>query len=434
MADAWAPLIILILVALNGLFVAAEFAIVSVPRPTVEALAARGHRTARQIEAILRDPRQQDRFIATAQVGITVASLGLGMYGEHVLAGIFTRWLGLSGLGGWLAAHGAASILAVALLTYLHIVLGEMIPKTLALQRPQRIALGVVPVLLTLQRLLAPVIGGLNAIGNGLLRLIGVRRQSGGLDQVHSAAELELIIEESQAGGLLPASAGEVLQELFDFGQLTAADVMVPRVEVVGLPLGRAPADLLDLVRMGRHNRYPVYEGDLDHIVGMVHVKDLLRLSLAGDRLTAQTIRPIQFIAQTARLDTVLAIMRQTRTQIAVVMDEHGGTAGLVTIEDLCEEVSGEIDEGDGRPEPLWQDETGRWHAMGTVRLDDLDEVCGTQLASDLVDTVSGLVLMHLNRPAAVGDAITVGETRLVVVAVEGRGVRECLVEPSAAA
>lgn len=318
-------LIILILILLNGLFVAAEFALVGVPRTRMESLAAEGHVTARLVLRILRDPRRQDRYIATAQLGITGASLGLGMYGEHVLAQWIAQALESFGASRWIAAHGVASVLAVAILTYFHIVLGEMVPKSLALLSAERTALWITPPIRWIQILLYPLVIGLNAIGNGVLRLMGIQREFSAA-HFHTPEELEYLVRESEAGGLLRAETGKVLRELFEFGELTAGEIMVPRVRVLGLPLDASAERIAAVVRSSRHTRYPVYQDDLDHIVGVIHIKDILRLALAGKTLKENGIRPAPYVPETAELDTVLKSMREARVQLAVVMDEHGGT------------------------------------------------------------------------------------------------------------
>ncbi|HLL47701.1 MAG TPA: hemolysin family protein, partial [Longimicrobiaceae bacterium] len=272
-------LIVAALLLANALFVAAEFAIVGAPRVSVERRAAAGDRVARTVLGILRDPRRQDRYIATAQLGITVASLGLGMYGEHALAGWLAPWLDAAGLGElrWIAAHTVASILAVAILTYFHIVIGEMVPKSLALSQPERTAMWVTPPLLWIQMAVYPVIVVLNAIGNGLLRLAGVDRSTATGEHFRTPEELQFIVRESQAGGLLRKESAELVQELLDWADLTAGEVMVPRVRITGIPLGASYQDVREVVRGHPHTRYPVYRGSLDDIVGMVHVKDLFR-------------------------------------------------------------------------------------------------------------------------------------------------------------
>lgn len=419
--------IILALVVLNGLFVAAEFAIVGASRPTIAHLAERGHRGARRVEAILDDPRQQDRFIATAQIGITVASLGLGMYGEHVLAEWFAPYLERLNTGAWIATHALASAVSVAALTYLHIVIGEMVPKALSLQHAVGTVLAIAPIMLGVQRAILPMVVVLNGLGNALLRVIGVRRTEVGVDRYHTTEELQFIIEESREGGMLRGESGAILRELFEFGDLTAGEVMVPRVWLVGIEAGAEPDELRAVVRTRPHTRYPVYAEDLDHIVGSLHIKDLLRHLVSNRPVTARDARPLPYLPAAAPLDEVLAAMRRFRSQMAVVMDEHGGTAGLITIEDLFEEVVGEIEEGRGRV-PIVRDPQGRLQVRGTVRLREASEALGCDLEHPAASTVSGLVLTLLGRPAAVGDAVTYGNARIEVTAVAGRGVQEAVI------
>jgi CBS domain containing-hemolysin-like protein len=416
------------LVVLNGFFVAAEFAIVGAPRAAIEHQASRGSMLARRVARVLEDAARQDRYIATTQVGITVASLGLGMYGEHVMAEWLARRLASYIANPWIGAHVMASVLAVAALTYLHIVLGEMVPKALALQRAERTALYVTPLILVMEAGVYPLVRFLNGVGNGILALIGVRRTQAGTERYHTSEELQFIIEESQQGGLLRGESGKILRELFEFGDLSAGEAMVPRVLVTGIAAGTEPDELRAIVRAHPHTRYPVYTGDLDNIIGSLHIKDVLRHIIANRPVNARDARPLPYVPGPLLLDEVLAAMRRHRSQMAVVMDQHGGTAGLLTIEDLFEEVVGEIEEGRKRG-PIVRLAAGRLQVRGTVRLTEAGEALGCTLEHAKVTTISGLVLLLLGRPAAVGDAVTYHGVRVEVTAVAGRGVRDAIVE-----
>jgi CBS domain containing-hemolysin-like protein len=427
MTDVVIPIVvILLLVVANGLFVAAEFAIVGAPRAAIEHRASQGSRLAQRVSRILENPRLQDRYIATTQIGISVASLGLGMYGEHVLAEWIAPWLERYETSGWLAAHTIASVIAVAVLTYLHIVIGEMVPKALALQSADRTALWVSPIIEALEVALKPLVVGLNAIGNGLLRLIGFHRQEVDAERYHTPEELEFIVRESQEGGALRGESGKILRELFEFGDLTAGQAMVPRVALVGIGAGTEVDELRQIIRSHPHTRYPVYSGDLDHIIGSVHIKALLRHLIGGRPIAARDARPLPHLPSTTPLDEVLAAMRRYRAQMAVVMDEYGGTAGLVTIEDLFEEVVGDIEEGRGRT-PIIRDAPGRVVVRGTVRLKDAGDALGVPLEHPAVQSVSGLVLALLGRPAAPGDVVAWQNVRIEVIAVVERGVGEAM-------
>ncbi|CAN5561974.1 hemolysin family protein [soil metagenome] len=421
-------LIVCALILLNALFVAAEFAIIGAPKSAIDARAARGHRLAGVVQGILRDPRKQDRYIATAQLGITLASLGLGMYGEHVLAEwIYTR-LGQTGAPAWVVSHALASVSAIAILTYFHIVLGEMVPKSIALQYAERSVLWITPIMVWIKNLLFPLVVGLNGIGNLVLKLVGVARQRQSADQFYTAEELQLIVRESEQLGALRGEAGPMLRELFEFGDLTAGEVMVPRVHLVGLEVGTAPEEVRELLARSPHTRYPVYEDDLDHILGVIHIKELFRLLLQGVAIGPQHARPLPVVPETALLDVVLSTMRAERTQMAIVIDEHGGTAGVVTLEDLFEEVVGEIDEGPTTAPQVYQDEEGRLRVPGTMRVDELGQEFNLELKHQEVDSISGLVLALLGRPPVVGDTIRYDGLLFEVTAVMGHGVEECAV------
>jgi len=409
-------LVIAVLVVLNGLFVAAEFAIIGAPKAAVERAANGGSSVAASVLAILEDPRKKDRYIATAQVGITLASLGLGMYGEKHLAQMLFVVV---------SSHVAASAIAVVSLTILHIVLGEIVPKTLALRHATAAALWVSAPMRWMRWLFWPLIVPLEAAGNGLLRLLGVHR--GEFSEAPSTEALRFMVDESIQGGELGLASGGVIQELLGFSELTAQEVMVARPHVVGLPLGAPSAHMKILVRSAPHSRYPVYDSTLDRIVGMVMMRDVLRHLLDDMPLSAESVRVLPFVPGTARLDIVLARMRRQQTQMAVVMDEQGGTAGIVTTEDLFEEVIGQVSDGPATRAPVYE-QSGELYALGVARVDQVTKQLGLDLTHPEVDTVSGLILTLLNRPPEVGDVVLWRGVELQVRSVEGRGVKECAV------
>ncbi|HUE77761.1 MAG TPA: hemolysin family protein [Longimicrobiales bacterium] len=415
------------LIALNGIFVAAEFAIIGSSRPTIEREARRGGRLAGMVWRVLRDAREQDRYIATAQLGITSASLALGMYGEHLLAEWLAHHLAALGEFRWFGAHAMASVIAVAFLTYLHVVLGEMVPKSLALQAPARVAMAIAPMMRAFELGLYPLVAALNGIGNGILRLLGVERSAMSEESYRTAAELSFIVAESRAGGLLAREPARIIQELLEFSDLTAEEVMVPRTRVVALPLGATREEIAAVLETEPHTRFPVYEGSLDDIVGVVHVKDLLGDLRGGGSLDRERVRELPFVPATERLDRVLTILRGGGSHLAVVMDEHGGTAGILTLEDLFEEVVGDIADPGERP-AIREAADGFMVASGTVRLDELGEALGLELEHGEVNTVSGLVIALLGRPPRVGDRVEYHGVVLEVSTVQGRGVREARV------
>jgi CBS domain containing-hemolysin-like protein len=412
----------LVLVAINALFVAAEFALVAAPRPTLVRKAAQGDRRARQVLAVITTPVRQDRYVATAQLGITLASLGLGMYGEHALADHLEPLVGRLPVGGTAAI---ATGLSLTILTIVHIVVGEMVPKGVALQNPERTARAAHWPMQATLRILYPFVAVLNWLAGLCLRLLRIERQKNVHEQVYTPEELQLIVEESERGGALRDGSGRILRELLEFGDLTASQVMVPRVRVVGIPVGLEPVDVRRTVVAHRHTRYPIYDGDLDNIVGMLHAKDLLRRLINDESIARAHVRRIPVVPETASLDAVLTELQNARAHMAVVIDEHGGTAGIVSLEDLFEEVVGELDEGVPHSPPLSPLADGSVRVSGTARLDELGQHFDLEIEHEEVESVSGLILATLGRPPVVGDAIEYQRLRLEVTMTSGRGVRE---------
>jgi CBS domain containing-hemolysin-like protein len=422
-------LIIATLILMNGLFVAAEFAIVGVSRTAIEHRATQGDRMAQWVHAILEDPRRRDRYIATAQIGITIASLGLGMYGERRLSNWLMPHLQWLGSTRWIAAHSVASVLAVGILTYFHIVLGEVVPKSLALQTAERTVLWITPIMYVVRTAFYPLVIALNGLGNFVLRRFGIERRLEPSEHLYSPEELALIVEESEEAGQLRADASQMLRDLFAFGDLRAREAMVPRVKVTGIPLGATPDEVRRIVSSHPHTRFPVFEGDLDHIVGIVHIKNLLRLVGARLPVNAERVQPVPYVPETAPLDDVLETLRSQKAPMALVLDEHGGTAGVITLEDLFEEVAGEIPEGAEAPQ-IFRDTAGRLHVAGTVRIEEVGEALGIVLEHEDVDSVSGLVMTLLGHPPQVGDVVEYDHVRFEVLSVDRHAVRESLVTP----
>lgn len=419
--------IILGLILANGLFVAAEFAIVTAPRSTFWQRANGGSRIGEKVFQIMGEPALQDRYIATAQLGITLASLGLGMYGEHQLAAWFLDFFEGQGATAWLASHSAASAISVALLTYLHIVIGEMVPKSLALFQPDRTVMSVTPLMLAFQTITYPLVIVLNGIGTLTLRLLGIRRELTGEHQF-TKEELEHIVSRSRAEGLLSRDSGRLLWELLDFDELRAGEIMVPRVRIIGIPVGCAPSQVREILSLTPHTLYPIFDGSLDDIVGYIHVKSLLRNLQENRPVSRSDAHPIPFIPETASVESAITVLRTKKASILVVMDEFGGTAGILSVEDLLEELVGEIDEA--RPEipEIVIEAKGRIRCLGTARLEEIAEVTGLPLDHSDVDTVSGLVLTLLGRPPRVGDETTYANMLFRVLSVRGHGVDKCLI------
>ena len=430
-------IVILILVLLNGFFVAAEFAIIGVRPSEVDKMVHEGNATALEVQKIQDSPAKQDRYIATAQLGITIASLGLGMYGEPRIAEFIEPYLALifedpsSGL-----VHTIGSAIALGLLTYLHIVVGEMVPKSLALSAPDKAVLRISKPMGTAQAILGIPVRVLNSIGRAMLRLFKIKPAEGQA-RLHSAEELELIVSESAEGGLLLEEEEEMIRNIFDFSDRHVGQVMTARPKVQAIPLGMPLDELLGVVKSSRHSRFPVYENDLDHVVGILHLKDLARqqLSSRGEMDLRLILRPAPAVPEDQPVEKLLTAFKRQRIHMAMVLDEFGGMSGIVTLEDLVEEIVGEVrDEFDFEKEPLEELEPGKLEMAGTFLVDDLvDHVyLGEEQELPIVDTVGGLIHTWLGRPPQPGDVVSPpysSDVLFTVIDVNGLAVARVKVE-----
>ena len=421
-------LAVLGLLALNAVYVAAEFALIGSRRSRLEALARTGRAGARRVLALTADLGAMDRSVADCQTGITIASLGLGMYGEHAVAELLREPLGALFAQPNLAAHGLASVVAVTGLSALHVVLGELLPKSAALLDPTRAALWTEPFLRLTRFVLAPMSLLTNGAAGMLLRLTGAP-PGRAADRAHTVEEIEALIEESGEGGLIGKRQAEILVNLLAFEDLPVRKVMLPRTRVAGLPIGAGREEVMATLRDTEHTRFPVYDGDLDHVLGFVHVKDVMRALDSGAPLDLKTLlRPLPIVPATASCVRVFRLLRRRRVSMAQVVDEHGGMAGIATLEDLIEEVFGEVQDEFDAEEPLVRPVPGGALVRGALRLDEANEALGVELEAEHVDTVGGLILERLGRTARVGDEIVVRDAedravRLQVETVEGLAV-----------
>ncbi len=336
------------LVALNGFFVAAEFALVAVRKTRVEELERQGVRRAR---AVLTAIEHLDRYIAATQLGITLASIALGMVGEPALAHFIEPLFGfLAEAWRGAATHSAATAIAFLLITFMHVVFGELIPKSVALQVPDKTSLWVAKPLIVFARLTRPLIVVMNGLGNSILRLFGFR-SAAGPEMVHSVEELLLLIEDTEEAGILDAEQADILENVFRMTNKRVGDCMVPRSKMAALELNMPPEKVLEAVRSGAHTRMPVYEGDLDHIVGIVNTKDLFYLfSLRGVVILDDALYRPLFLKPDEGLDTALRLFRKARRPMALVRADDGKILGLITLEDVIEEIVGDIEDEHDQP------------------------------------------------------------------------------------
>lgn len=411
-------LVVAALILANAFFVTAEFALVAVRRTRVEQLAASGSPLARLLQRAQQDP---NRFIAAAQLGITMASLALGWVGELTVVELVLPLLHVVPAPLEEAtAHSVAIVVSFAFITFLHITLGEQVPKMLALTHSERAALITVAPTEAFYYVFRPFIWLLAGTTNQVLRLLGVREPPKEAATITSD-ELELIVQKQSA---LEPSERTLLANVFDFADLAAYQVMVPRRDVVGIPVNATFEEAMAIAERVPHARFPVYEGSLDNIVGVVHIRDLFTASRrgpAGFDLRKIMRQPL-FVPDTISVADLLTEFKRRRMPYAVAIDEYGGTAGVVTLDDLIEEIVGETadefeqpSEEEVRPQP-----DGTFLVNPRLRIDEANERFGLQLESEEADTLGGLVLDQLGRMAAPGDEVTVDGATLRVEAVQG--------------
>ena len=418
-------IIILVLIGLNGLFVAAEFAIVASRRSRLQGLAKDGSSSAALAADIVADAEAQDRYIAVAQLGITLASVGLGMYGERSIA----HWIEvpLHGVGVPVAlSHTVGLVIAVVILTYFHVVIGEMIPKALALTRPEPTTLRVMPAMRLFGLGLRPLIWFLTFIGNGLLRLLGVPVSGHG--RAYSTSELEQLVDESAEAGVVARSQHELINNIFSFGERTANQIMTHRTKVIGLELGDPPKRVRELIEQNGPSRLPVFEGDLDRIVGILHVRDFIRAQAEGSFTNlASLLRRAPRVPEHLNAETLLESFKRLKIHLAVVVNEYGGTAGVVTLEDLLEEVVGEIhdeyDTDEVENNDVTEIKAGELRVTGRALLAELNRQYHLELPTEASETVGGLVTDELGRAAKVGDGAAVAGVAFTVEEVSGLAV-----------
>ena len=419
-------LIIAVLVILNGVFVAAEFAIVAVPKTRMANLSNQGSKIAGSVLKILDDPRLQNRFIATAQVGITIVSLGLGMYGEHTIAG----WILLAFEEFHIpeaAAHTAATILSVGALTYVHVVLGEMIPKSLALQSAEPTIFFLHPIMVTLEKIFLPFVIALNWMGNTFIELLGITPPESG-SRLFTSDELEYIVEESFEGGLIGPSDQLFIENILDLESRTAEQAMTPRNKLVTIACDSSRDEVLQIICESTKTRYPVYDDTTDNITGILHIKDLARALINNDQAEpfnlTDILRPTIFIPESLPLDETLIKFRKDNIQIGIVMDEFGGTAGVITLEDLVEEVVGEIqDEFDEEQLPIQELSMNRIKVRGDVILEELNQHYDLNWSHEEANTIGGFTVAQLGNIPEDGEVIEYRGVKIEVLEVKDHAI-----------
>ena len=433
--------VVAILIFFNALYVAGEFSTVSSRRTRVSQLAAQGNRLAQQLLPIVENSRLLDRYVAACQLGITVSSLMLGAFGErYVAAALVDPMISLvTSVESLLAAvnvsvNTAASVAAesiaatgvLVLFTTLQVILGELLPKSIGVQYPEQMAVAVILPVKWSMALFRPLIWFFNGSGNLVLRFFNLEQRDGH-SRAHSPAEIEILVTESHEGGLLDAEERQMLRNAFRLRDLTARQVMVHRTRIVAASVDSTVLDLLSLALEVGHTRIPLFQEEIDSIIGFVHIKDLFRLYVEGKANLAEILRDVVHVPETMPALTVWETLQNKRQYMAIVFDEYGGTAGLITLEDLIEEVFGEVqDEFDEETALMTFDREGRRvHLRADLLVTDVNEYLELDLPEDEATTLSGLIFQALGRPPEEGEEVTLGGTTIRVEKKEDLAVSE---------
>lgn len=397
-------LLVLFLVLLNGFFVAAEFSLVKVRQTRLAQLVSEGKPNARYAQKVT---QQLDAYLSACQLGITLASLGLGWVGEPAIAQLIVEPL----LGNFEMHPTLITTLSFAIafgiITFLHIVLGELAPKSLAIQKAENTSLWVAAPLMFFYKISYPAIWLLNGTANFLLKRIGldpVTEQ----DSAHTEEEIRILVNESARSGHIDQTEMALVDNVFEFSERLAREIMIPRIDMICLYDDNSFQENLDIIRDSRHSRFPVAHEDKDRIIGFVHASDFYLTALTnGNAEIKRLIRPMLTVPESTEISHVLRLMQKRRTQMAIVIDEYGGTAGLLTMEDILEEIVGDIqDEFDEHERPEIESNNNVLSVAGKTLLSELNDYIPIEITSDDVDTIGGWLYSQLNEKVATGQSV----------------------------
>jgi len=418
----------LFLVALNALFVAAEFAFVKVRPTRVAQLAAQGNRRALRTQDCI---EHIDAYLSVSQLGITLASLGLGWMGEPAIADllnpVFVQW----GISTPALLHSLSFMIAFLIITFLHVVFGELAPKSLAIQKAESLALALAGPMQFFYYLFYPGVILLNGTANKVLLLLGLESDSEHAGS-HSEEELRMLISASYQEGQIKKSEQELLQNVFKFEKTVAEEIMVPRPQVVFLDINHSLEKNMEIARAAQHTRFPICDGSPDQVLGLLHIKDILYSGENTDDMM-KLKRDILFVPEGMLLDKLLQEFQKTHQHMAVVIDEYGGTAGIVTMDNILEELVGDIQDEFDQEEPAIKSQAdGSLLVSGSLDIDEAREKLGLPLKEndDEYNTLAGYILGQLGRFPRTGDVVNLGKYRLEIAKMEGKRIDQIRLIP----
>lgn len=403
-------LLVLVLILLNAFFVAAEFAIVKIRTGRLDTLIQGGHMRARFAKGIV---ERLNAYLSACQLGITLTSLGLGWVGEPAVSALIEPWLLQWGASESLV-HTVSIVLGFLFITALHITIGEQFPKTYAISKPEAVTLWFAVPLMLFYRVMLPFIWALNGISNWMLRKAGIEPE-GERDPAHSEEEIRSLMKESHNNGLLDQTEFAMVDNIFDFSETNAREIMIPRTEMICLYAGLSLKENMAIAMGEMLTRYPVCDPDKDNIIGFVHIKDLLKTEQELHDIRA-VLRPLMSVPESMPISSLLRLMQKKRTQIALLIDEYGGTSGLVTVEDILEEIVGEIqDEFDEERPDIESESEDTYSVNGLLLIDEVNEQLGLDIQSEDYDTIGGWLYSQVEIPPRRHQSVRLGAYEFMV-------------------
>jgi CBS domain containing-hemolysin-like protein len=419
-------ILVVLLVLLNGFFVAAEFAMVKVRSSRLEALVLEGNARAKFAQKLTSN---LDGYLSATQLGITLASLGLGWIGEPAIAELIRPALNVFGFSEAII-HTIAFAVAFSIMTVLHIVLGELAPKSVAIQKSEAVTMWSAPLLIGFYKLMYPFIWLLNNAANWLLRMIGIQPASEH-EAAHTEEEIRILMKESHKSGHIDQTELALVDNIFDFSDRNAREIMIPRMDMVCLYAQNTFEENLEIALREQMTRYPVCDPDKDNIIGFVHIKDLFSSTVKANNKNLDTItRNVITVPETISISSLLKIMQKKRSQLAIVIDEYGGTAGLLTIEDIIEEIVGEIqDEFDEERQPIEAKGKETYSIEGRLLIEEANDFLGINIDMDEVDTIGGWMYSKVESPPRVNQRVEFAGFEFIISEVDHLRINRILVK-----
>lgn len=417
--------LVIFLVFLNGFFVAAEFAIVKVRSSRIDTLVHDGYAKAKYAKKLV---DHLDAYLSVTQLGITLASLGLGWIGEPAVAKLIDPLILQFGIPAELG-HTISFAIAFSIITALHIVLGELTPKSLAIQKAEAVTMWVAVPMITFYKIMYPAVWILNHVANWILRKVGIEVASEG-EAAHTEEEIRILMEESHKQGYIDKTELTFVDNIFDFAERNVREVMIPRTDMICLYAEDSFEENVKIALEEHLTRYPICDEDKDNIIGFLHIKDLLRALNSGEKPDIRSLaRKVTAVPESMPLSNLLKLLQKHRAQIAIVVDEYGGTAGMVTVEDILEEIVGEIQDEFDEERPFIEKRPDNSYSVDArLLLEEINDVLEMELDSESFDTIGGWLYSKIEIPPTVGESILYRDDEFIVEEVDNVRITRILI------